>query len=106
MIGVPDDADVAVLACELDDEFVLHGVRVLVLVDEHVLEPAAVVLEHVGVLAEEPGRDHQQVVEVHRAGLAQPLLILDVDVGDLALEDRAGALAELGRRRRCRSSPC
>ena len=97
LIRVADDADIAMLTRELDHELVLHGVRVLVLVDENVLEPASVMVEHVGVLAEQRCREHQQVVEIHRAGLAQPLLILDVDIGDLALEDRTRALTEHGR---------
>ncbi len=87
-----------VAAGEQQDDLVLGLVRVLVLVDEDVLEPFAVVLEHVGVLAEQPHGVDQQVVEVHRPGLAQPGLVLGVDVGVLAVEDvlRPGAAASSG----------
>jgi hypothetical protein len=51
LILVADDADVAVVGGEEEDELVLDAVRVLVLVDEDVAEAALVVLEDVGVLA-------------------------------------------------------
>ncbi len=90
LIGVADDADVVVAAGEEQDDLVLGLVGVLELVDEDVLEPLAVVLEHVGVLAEELDDVEQQVVEVHRPGLLQPRLVLGVHVGVLAGEDVAG----------------
>ena len=74
-------------AGEQEDHLVLGLVRVLVLVDQDVLEPLAVVLQHVAVLAEQHDGLHQQVVEVHRAGLHEPDLVLGVDVGVLAIED-------------------
>ena len=80
---------VAVLGGEQQDELVLRRVGVLVLVDQDVLEALLVVREHVGVLAEQRDGVHEQVVEVHRAGLLQAGLVLGVDVGDLALEDVA-----------------
>ena len=51
-----------------------------------------------GCCAEQLDGLHQQVVEVHRPGLVQARLVLDVDVGVLALEELA-ALADglLGR---------
>ena len=42
LVGVADDAHVAALGGEHEDELVLHPVGVLVLVDEHVAEPALV----------------------------------------------------------------
>ena len=80
-------------AASRSDELVLDVVGVLVLVDEHVPEALAVVLEHVGVLVEQAHGVAEQVVEVHGAGPLQAGLVLAVDVGDLALEDRPGALA-------------
>ena len=87
LIGVANDADVLVAAGEHQDHLVLGLVRVLVLVDEDVLEPLAVVLEDVGVLAEQHHGLHEQVVEVHRPGLHESGLVLGVDVGVLAGED-------------------
>ena len=56
-------------------------VGVLVLVDQHVPEPAAVLLGHLRKGLEEVDRDHDQVVEVHRAGLHQAALVLAVGLG-------------------------
>ena len=85
MVAVADDGDVAVLLGEQHDEFVLGLVGVLEFVDEDVAEPALVVLEHREVGLEDVDGDHEQVVEVHGAGREQPLLVLAIDVGDLAL---------------------
>ena len=56
-------------------------VGVLVLVHQHVPEPAAVLLRHLGQGLEEVDRDHDQVVEVHRARRDQPALVLAVGLG-------------------------
>ena len=69
LVAVADDGDLLWPAASRSDDLVLGGVGVLVLVDEDVLEPLLVVREHVGVLAEQQHGVHQQVVEVHRAGL-------------------------------------
>ena len=87
LVGITDDADVAVLTGQQHDELVLDVVGVLVLVDQHVAEALAVVGQHVGVLADQPHRVGQQIVEVHGAGPLEPSLVLPVDVGQLALED-------------------
>ena len=68
LVAVAHDADVAVLLGEGEDELVLDGVGVLVLVDEDVLEAAVVVLEEVGLGLEELDGLAEQVVEVHGAG--------------------------------------
>ena len=57
-------------------QVVLDPVGVLVLIDQHVFEPLPVVLQDVGVLAEEPNGVVQQVVEVHGPGLTEPGLVL------------------------------
>ena len=87
LVAVTDDADVLVTAGEQQDDLVLGLVGVLVLVDEDVLEAPPIVIEDVGVLAEQPHGVDQQVVEVHRAGLEQPGLVLGVHVRVLAVED-------------------
>ena len=86
LVAVADDGDLAVVGGEEQGDLVLRHVRVLVLVDQDVLEAALVVLEHLGVLAEQLDHLHQQVVEVHRPGLVQAGLVLDVDLAVLALE--------------------
>ena len=69
-------------------------VGVLVLVDEHVAEPAPVVLRDVGERLEQVHRGHDQVVEVERVGLEQPPLVERVGLGQRLLQVRLGAPGE------------
>ncbi len=73
---------------EHQHDLVLRAVRVLVLVDEHVLEALLVVREHVGMLTEQLHRQREDVVEVERAGPLQADLILAIHVRDAPFEDR------------------
>jgi hypothetical protein len=66
---------------QFPDQDVLRVVGVLVLVHQHLPEPAAVLLGHLGQGLEEVDRDHDQVVEVHRAGRDQPALVFGVGLG-------------------------
>ncbi len=97
LVAVPHHHDVAVAAGQLDGQRVLHGVGVLVLVDQDVGEAVAVVLEDVGVLVEEADGVQQQVVEVHGVGRQHAPLVEVEDVGDAAVEDGDGGGPELGR---------
>ena len=72
----------AAAADQLPDQHVLRVVGVLVLVDQHVAEPAAVVLGDVGEGLQQVDRGHDQVVEVERVGLAQPPLVERVGLGE------------------------
>ena len=81
LVGVAHDHHVVVLRGEHPDELPLGQVGVLELVDEHVAEPLPPPVQRVGVLAEELHDEQEQVVEVGRRGLGQPLLVLDVDLG-------------------------
>src|SRR6476660_5553486 len=65
LVVVTDDADVAVSAGEELDELILRVVRVLILVDEDVLELAPVLLELGRILGEEANGKDEQIVEVH-----------------------------------------
>ena len=60
-------------------------VGVLVLVHQHVPEPAAVGRRDVGEGLEQVDRDHDQVVEVHRARRDQAALVLRVRLGQRLL---------------------
>jgi hypothetical protein len=57
-------------------------VRVLVLVDEHVAEPATVVLRDVRKALQERDRLHDQIIEVERVRRPQPRLVDGIDLGD------------------------
>ena len=74
-------------AGQQEHHLVLRVVRVLVLVDEDVLETLPIVLQHVGVVTEQFDGLAEQIVEVHRAGLQQARLVLGVHIGMLAIED-------------------
>ena len=100
LVGVADDDQLARLdpvlgagllgpADELADQLVLGVVGVLVLVDHDVPEPPAVVLGDVGEGLEHVHRGHDQVVEVHGVGLAQPALVGRVGLGEHLLLVRA-----------------
>ena len=92
LVVIADDRDLFVLGGQRERELVLRHVGVLVLVDQHVLEPLLVVSQHIGMVTEQLDGLHQQVVEVHRPRLQQAGLVVDVDVGVLALEDVGRAL--------------
>ena len=90
LIRVAHHADVVVIACQHQHDLVLGLIGVLVLVDEDVTEPLAVVVEDVGVFTKQTHDVEQQVIEVHRPGALEPCLVLGVHVGMLAVEDVLG----------------
>src|SRR3954454_4102982 len=53
LIAVTDNHHVLMIGGEHQDDLVLGGVRVLVLVDEDVLEPLLVLAQHIGMMPEE-----------------------------------------------------
>ncbi len=61
--------------CELLEELVLDGVGVLELVHQDVLEARPVLLQRLGVLAQELDEQEQQISEVHRVRRAEKPLI-------------------------------
>jgi hypothetical protein len=73
-------------------------VRVLELVHQHVLEAVAVVLEDVFVEIEELHRPHDEIVEVERARLFEPPLIVLIDLRHGALPRVGGKVSEDARR--------
>jgi len=64
LVRVPHDAEVAVLGHELAHQAILHAVRVLVLVHQHVLPAPAVGGEHLGEPREELRGLEDQVAEI------------------------------------------
>jgi hypothetical protein len=83
------------------DQQELSVVRVLVLIDEHVLEPPRVALADLGPVTQEPHRLGDEVVEVERSRGAQHALVLLVDVGETGPERvRRRARHVLGGRER------
>ena len=91
LVGVADDADVAVPRGQQVDQLVLRAVRVLVLVDQDVAEPLLVVLQDLRVELEQLDGLGDQVVEVQGAGRVLAPLVLRVDARDGLLVEVVGA---------------
>ena len=87
LVVVTDHAEVAVLLREQLQPAVLGAVRVLVLVDQDVLERAPISVAHLGEELEQVHAAEEQVVEVHRVRGVQALLVEVVDVGRRLLEE-------------------
>jgi hypothetical protein len=85
LVGVAHDQEVPVLRRQHLDELPLGEVGVLELVDEHVQEPLLPAGEHIGVLAEQAHREHEQVVEVDGRRVEQAPLVLGVHLRERLL---------------------
>ena len=97
LVVVADDAQVAVACRQRPHPQVLGAVRVLVFVDVQVAPLLLVLGEDVGRLLEQPDGLEQEVVEVERVRLAQPLLVARREPGDGPLAVVGGVLGEEGR---------
>jgi hypothetical protein len=95
LVGVAHHHEIGFVVAELADERVLSVVGVLVLVDEHVPEPAAVRLADIGERLEQVDGHHDEVVEVHGVGRLEPTLVVPVR---LRVELLGGVLGLAGRR--------
>ncbi len=86
LVRVTDHAQFAgtrPLPHERGNQHVLGVVGVLVLVDEHMAEPAAVMVCHRRVGLQHPDDLADEIVEVHGVRFTQPRLVVAVDQGDL-----------------------
>jgi hypothetical protein len=97
LVRISHHAQVPVLSRKLVHEPVLHAVRVLVLVHQHVLEATSIVGQHLREALEELDGPDQQVAEVEGVGLGQQPLIGGVDLGRL-LGVQVPRLLRRGRR--------
>ena len=80
LVVVADDADVFIPAGEQRGETVLQRIRVLILVDEHVMELPLIERAHIVKPFQQFHRFQNDVVKVQRVRLVQPFLILSVDL--------------------------
>ena len=94
LVVVADDRQVAVLRGQRPDPEVLRPVRVLVLVDVEVAPAILVAGEDVRRLVEQADRLEQEVVEVERADLLEPLDVALREPGDHLLVVVDGVLGE------------
>ncbi len=97
LIRVADDAEVPVLPRQLVHQLVLHPVRVLVLVDQHVLPALAVVAQHLGKALEELGGLEDQVAKIEGVGFGENVLIVIVEFGGDLFVAVPGAARGFGR---------
>ena len=98
LIAVADHAHVAMLGGQQLDDPVLGAVGVLVLVDQDVAPEPAVPGQDLRNLRQQAHDQQEQVVEVHGAGLPQPLVVAGVDERGLLLPRPAGVAQRLGHR--------
>ena len=83
LVFVADGANVVAISGEHAHEFVLRTVRVLIFVDQQILETAVVVLAHLRRRFQQAHRFEQKIVEVEGVGLAQFLSVFLVEMRDL-----------------------
>ena len=88
LIRVAHHHQVAVLLAQQLEPLVLGRVRVLVLVDQDVLEPLGVALAYLVEQPQEVDGPEQEVIEVHRIHAVQLTLVLAIHVGHGLLEER------------------
>ena len=98
LVVVADHADVLALLREQPQPQVLHLVGVLVFVDQDVLEPLPVLLEHVAVAAHDVEHVQQKVAEIAGVQRLQPVLVERVELPAAAVGvGLVLACVELGR---------
>ena len=82
LVFIADRADVVPLTGKHAHEFVLRTVRILIFVDEKILEATIVVFAHRRRGLQQAHRFEQQIVKIQRVRLAQLFAILLEQVGD------------------------
>ena len=97
LVVVAHHHEVLVLAGQKARDLILGAVRVLILVDTDVAEALLVLLENVGVVAQEVIGIDKQVVEVHGIGAGQAALKLLVHTRGNLLRRGVGAGGEVRR---------
>ena len=97
LVVVAHHHEVLVLAGQKARDLVLGAVRVLILVDADVAEALLVLLENVGVVAQEAIGVDEQVVEVHGVGAGQAALKLLIHARSHLLGRGVGTSGEVRR---------
>ncbi len=87
LVVVADAADVVVPLREQPQPEILRDVGVLVLVHQDVGEPAVILAQNVGVFLEQPQIFEQQIAEIGRVQLLEPLLIRRVKLDAAPLRE-------------------
>ena len=68
LVGIANHADIVMRVGQHHHDFVLRDVRILIFVDQNVLEALLILRQNIFVFAKQFDRVNQQVVKVHRAG--------------------------------------
>ena len=95
LIVVPYDERRALTARDQLHPRVLDRVRVLELVDQHVAEARTVVAQHFGLVAQQLERAQQQLGEVDHAGARAGVLVILVELDELAARRVVAVLQRL-----------
>ena len=96
LVVVAHYAYLLVLAGEQQHYLLLHRIGILILVDQHVLEPVGVASADILVVFEQEVGMDEQIVEIHGVGLAQTVLICSVNLISLVYFGEPVPVAQLG----------
>ena len=75
LIGITDNAEIAIACSQQLRELVLRAVRILILIDEDVLEAALILRANLFIILQQLHRNHEQIIEIHRVVFLQLLLV-------------------------------
>ena len=75
LVGIAGNGKIAMVNRQHPGNGVLHGVRVLIFVNENVAKSVIQNLSHFGILFEQHGNVQEQVVEINRIGTAEFILV-------------------------------
>ena len=107
LVVVADTANVLVSLGQQSQPQILSNIGVLILIDQHVFEPALILLQHIGVHLENMQNLEQQIAEVDGIHHSEPGLIFGVEFRTPAIgESMRFAGRHPGRQRVHGSSNC
>ena len=90
LVGIADDADIAPAGGQYLGQGILGMVRILIFVDQDILEPGLVFFPDFLVFLQEAHGQEQKVVEIDGIVFPQFFLIQSVDVGDFLFVEIGG----------------
>ena len=81
LIGITDDAQLRIRCAQQPDDRILQLVHILKLIDMEIGKTALPLCAHLFALLQQPVCKQQQIIEIQRIHVRQPLLIGRIDIG-------------------------
>ncbi|KAF5067648.1 hypothetical protein DSECCO2_251480 [anaerobic digester metagenome] len=69
------------------DQFILRLIGILILIHHDVAELVLIKSQHIGMFPEQPNREHDDVIKIHRHVFAQALLVQLINLSNLSLAE-------------------